>query len=171
MKNSNLVNDTELDWDEAIPPPEYFQELFRVSQHQIIWGGNYFPLPQVRGWIVWDKMQAWDNFSQVEMAWTSFDIPAKLCRLSNRGGANDEVKIHPTQKPTRLYNYCYDLTLKQFDEDQQINCIDTHLGSGTNRVAAHNYKVNFYSCDNKKSYFDAQENRYRMFTSQIGLFA
>lgn len=91
-------SDTELDWDNDIPLPEYFAELMRVSKHQIIWGGNYFPLPQVRGWIIWDKKQPWDNFSQVEMAWTSIDMPAKLISISNTGGANNDNKIHPTQK-------------------------------------------------------------------------
>jgi site-specific DNA-methyltransferase (adenine-specific) len=169
MKNSQLVNDTELDWDDDIPSPEYFAELMRVSKHQIIWGGNYFPLPQVRGWIVWDKKQPWDNFSQVEMAWTSIDMPAKLFSLSNRGGANDENKIHPTQKPTALYNYCYDLCLKVLDEVK--TSLDTHLGSGTNRVAAGNYGLDFYGCDNKQSYFDAQEKRHKLYTSQQRMFS
>lgn len=85
-------------WDKA-PSQEYFDELRRVSKNQIIWGGNYFPLPPSRCIIVWDKVQPWENFSQVEIAWTSFDSPAQLFRFDNRTGD----KIHPTQKPTELY--------------------------------------------------------------------
>ena len=93
------------DWDASPPDTEYFKELFRVSKNQIIWGGNYFALPPTRGIVVWDKAQPWDAFSQVEMAWTSYDVPAKLFRYSNTGGANIEEKIHPTQKPIALYEY------------------------------------------------------------------
>ena len=87
-------------WDEA-PTQEYFSELRRVSRNQIIWGGNYFPLPPSRCIIVWDKVQPWENFSQVEIAWTSFDSPAQLFRFDNRTGD----KIHPTQKPVELYSW------------------------------------------------------------------
>lgn len=101
----------ELAWDNNIPDPEYFRELFRVSCNQIIWGGNYFPLPPTRCVIVWDKMQPWENFSQVELAWTSFDSPAKLVRISNAGntgGICKEAKIHPTQKPVSLYKWIFE---------------------------------------------------------------
>lgn len=101
-KNLTTMN---CDWDSAIPTAEYFTELMRVSKSQIIWGGNYFGLPATRCIICWDKMQPWENFSQWEMAWTSLDKPAPLIRLSNRGGANDENKIHPTQKPVKLYKW------------------------------------------------------------------
>ena len=87
-------------WDKA-PSQEYFDELRRVSRNQIIWGGNYFPLPPSRCIIVWDKVQPWENFSQVEIAWTSFDSPAQLFRFDNRTGD----KIHPTQKPVELYSW------------------------------------------------------------------
>lgn len=85
-------------WDKA-PSQEFFAELRRVSRHVIIWGGNYFPLPPSRCFICWDKVQPWENFSQVEMAWTDFDGPAQLFRYDNRTGD----KIHPTQKPVALY--------------------------------------------------------------------
>jgi len=93
------------DWDFNSPDPEYFKELFRVSKNQIIWGGNYFDLPPTRCIVCWDKMQPWDNFSQWEMAWTSFDKPAPMFKFSNTGGANGETKIHPTQKPVKLYEW------------------------------------------------------------------
>lgn len=88
------------DWD-IRPTDEVFAEMMRVSKNQIIWGGNYFPLPPTRCFVCWDKVQPWPNFSQCEFAWTSFDYPAKLFRYDNRTGN----KIHPTQKPTELYAY------------------------------------------------------------------
>lgn len=94
-------------WDYEIPTDDYFSELFRVSKQQIIWGGNYFPLPPTRCVVCWDKMQPWENFSQIELAWTSFDSPAKIVRLSTTGGANRETKIHPTQKPVSLYSWIF----------------------------------------------------------------
>ena len=106
LKNRAL-NTMSCDWDFAPPTEEYFQELFRVSKNQIIWGGNYFPLPPTRGIICWDKMQPWENFSQVELAWTSFDCPAKMVRISTTGGNNREEKIHPTQKPVALYQWIF----------------------------------------------------------------
>ena len=88
------------EWD-VRPSQEYFDELRRVSKHQIIWGGNYFDLPPTRCFIVWDKQQPWQNFSQAEFAWTSYDKPAKLVTISK----SKETKIHPTQKPVELYAY------------------------------------------------------------------
>lgn len=106
LKN-RVLNTMSCDWDYNPPGEDYFRELFRVSKNQIIWGGNYFPLPPTRGIICWDKMQPWENFSQVELAWTSFDCPAKLVRISTTGGNNREEKIHPTQKPVALYQWIF----------------------------------------------------------------
>lgn len=92
-------------WDNEPPSREYFEELFRVSKNQIIWGGNYFNLPPTKCFVVWDKVQPWDAFSQAEIAWTSYNLPAKLFRYSNTGGTNSEKRIHPTQKPIALYEY------------------------------------------------------------------
>lgn len=85
LKN-RILNRSEINWDNSIPSPEDFKEIFRISNNQIIWGGNYFPLPPTRCIIAWDKCQPWNNFSQVEIAWTSYDYPAKLYRVSNTGG-------------------------------------------------------------------------------------
>lgn len=119
LKDRALLN-MNCEWDFHPPDREYFDELFRVSKNQIIWGGNYFTyrtstdnngteilcgLPPTRGIVAWDKMQPWDNFSQFELAWTSYDKPAGVFRYSNTGGANKEKKIHPTQKPVNLYEY------------------------------------------------------------------
>lgn len=89
-----LLNQSDCSWDSKPPTQEYFDELFRVSENQIIWGGNYFHLPPTRGIVVWDKVQPWENFSQVELAWTSFDKPASLFKFMN-SGATKEQKIHP----------------------------------------------------------------------------
>ena len=101
MKRSGQVKE----WDSKPPTEEYFKELFRVSKNQIIWGGNYFNLPPTKCFVVWDKVQPWDAFSQAEIAWTSYNLPAKLFRYSNTGGTNSEKRIHPTQKPIALYEY------------------------------------------------------------------
>jgi site-specific DNA-methyltransferase (adenine-specific) len=99
-----ILNTSDCGWDFEKPNPEYFGELFRVSKNQIIWGGNYFLLPPSRGMICWDKLQPWDNFSQFELAWTSFDKPARMFRYSNTGGANIEKKSTP---PKNLFLYIH----------------------------------------------------------------
>lgn len=93
LKNRTL-NRGDMRWD-VRPPAEYFDELFRVSRNQVIWGGNYFYLPPTRCFVCWDKKQAWENFSQCEMAWTSFDRPAKLVSVSNRGGRKGQGENPP----------------------------------------------------------------------------
>ena len=153
---SRALNMMSCDWDFSPPPKEYFDELFRVSRNQIIWGGNYFNLPPSRGIVCWDKMQPWENFSQVELAWTSFDCPASLIRLSNTGGSNKETKIHPTQKPVALYHFL----LKKFVRSGN-RLLDTHLGSGSSRIAAYKMGFDFWGTEIDKEYFDAQEKRFR----------
>ena len=143
-------------WDYSPPGEEYFHELFRVSRHQIIWGGNYFPLPPTRCVICWDKMQPWENFSQVEVAWTSFDRPAKLFRYSNTGGVNAERKIHPTQKPVALYAWIFRNFAKPGDK-----ILDTHLGSGSSRIAAYKMGLDFRGCEIDGEYFRASDERFR----------
>lgn len=153
------------DWDSATPTKEYFNELKRISKNQIIWGSNYFDLPPTRCMLCWDKKQPWDNFSQFELAWTSFDGPAKLFRLSNRGGANDENKIHPTQKPVLLYRWIYKHFGKEGDK-----IIDTHLGSGSNRIAADSMGFDFDGYEIDQKYFESQEKRFHQYKSQTVLF-
>lgn len=123
LKN-RILNTSNCQWDNEKPSPEYFKELFRISKNQIIWGGNYFDLPPTRCIICWDKCQPWENFSQWEMAWTSFDKPAAMVRISNTGGANAEKKIHPTQKPVKLYRWLLNKFAKPGDK-----ILDTHAGS------------------------------------------
>jgi len=165
LKN-RMLNKSKIGWDNEKPTAEYFTELFRVSKNQIIWGGNYFGLPETRCIICWDKLQPWDNFSQWEMAWTSFDKPAKMFRLSNTGGANSETKIHPTQKPVKLYSWTYHTFLPEGGK-----VIDTHLGSGSNRIAADKAgNIDFTAYEIDQDYLKAQEKRYREFKQQLVLF-
>ena len=152
-------------FDEIPPTKEYFIELFRISINQIIWGANYFNLPPSRGMICWDKLQPWDNFSQFELAWTSFDRPAKMYRVSNNGGNNNETKIHPTQKPVKLYEWIF----KNYAEEGQ-KILDTHLGSGSSRIAAYNYKLDFTGYEIDKDYFEAAEKRFKNHVAQLKMF-
>lgn len=154
LKNRTL-NKHDMSWDIA-PPPEYWQELFRISKNQIVWGGNYFPLAPCRCFVIWDKELVWENFSQCEMAWTSFDKPAKLFTASNRGGHIDKVNWHPTCKPIELYKYLLKTFAKAGD-----TIFDSHLGSGSSRIAAYQMGFDFYACEINKEYYDQQEERFR----------
>ena len=156
-----VLNTSSCEWDNAIPTEEYFSELFRVSKQQIIWGGNYFPLPPTRCIICWDKVQPWENFSQIEYAWTSFDYPAKLFRFDNRTGG----KIHPTEKPIALYKWLLTNFAKQEDK-----IFDSHLGSGSSRIAAWDLGFDFYGCELDKDYHEAQEKRFQNHIKQQSLF-
>ena len=160
-----ILNQSDCSWDSEPPPKEYFEELFRVCQNCIIWGGNYFDLPPTRGIIVWDKVQPWENFSQVELAWTSFDRPAALFKYCNAGGASPERKIHPTQKPVALYEWIF----KRYAE-RGMKILDTHLGSGSSRIAAYNAGLDFWGYEINKMYFDLQEERFQKHASQQNLF-
>jgi site-specific DNA-methyltransferase (adenine-specific) len=131
-------------WDKA-PTHEFFDELRRVSENVIIWGGNYFDLPPTRCVIAWDKCQPWPNFSQIELAWTSFDYPAKLFKFDNR--TND--KIHPTQKPVDLYAWC----LKTFANSGD-RIFDPMMGSQSSRIAAYKMGFDYVGCELDKEYFD-----------------
>ncbi|GGG24052.1 DNA methyltransferase [Christiangramia forsetii] len=164
LKNRAL-NTMNCEWDFEVPSQEYFKELFRISKNQIIWGGNYFDLPPTRCIVCWDKCQPWENFSQWEMAWTSFDKPAAMFRFSNTGGANQEKKIHPTQKPVKLYEY---LLMKFGNPGDKI--IDTHLGSGSHSIACHNLGFHLDACEKDEQYYKDSLNRLKIHQSQQRLF-
>jgi len=148
-------------WDDEIPPDEYFIQLTRISKNQIIWGGNYFPLPPTRCILCWDKKKGDNNFSMWEMAWTSFDKPAKIYRQNSSGD-----RIHPTQKPIALYDWIYS---KYLPDGGKV--IDTHLGSGSNRIAADKAgNIEFVGYELDKEYFEAQEKRWAKYKMQQKLF-
>jgi site-specific DNA-methyltransferase (adenine-specific) len=154
------------EWDRAIPTAEYWKELFRVSKEQIVWGGNYFTefLPPSKCWIFWDKLfDKTFNFSHGELAWTSFDKQlfkvTKSSKAETNGGKN---RIHPTQKPVYLYDWC----LKQFaDTDWRI--LDTHVGSGSSRIACHKANLEYVGFEIDTDYFKEQEKRWKNFTAQM----
>jgi site-specific DNA-methyltransferase (adenine-specific) len=150
LKNRILNADSIHDWDIA-PDKSYFDELFRVSKNQIIWGGNYFDLPPCRCFVCWDKVQPWENFSQVEFAWTSYNKPAKLFRYDNRSG---DKKIHPTQKPVELYIYL----LNQFAESGN-KILDTHVGSGSSLVACKQRGFDFVGFEINERYYNLANDR------------
>ena len=158
------------EWDRAIPTAEYWEELFRVSKEQIVWGGNYFTefLPPSKCWIFWDKLfDKTFNFSHGELAWTSFDKQlfkvTKSSKAETNGGKN---RIHPTQKPVYLYDWC----LKQFaDSDWKI--LDTHLGSGSSRIAAHKAGLDFVGFEIDREYYTSSNKRFTNYVAQGVLFS
>lgn len=149
-------------WDNSIPDKIYFNELFRVSKNQIIWGGNYFTefLYPTKGWLFWYKHTNGD-FSDGELAWTSFGKPLKVFDFLWNGMLqgnmkNKQERIHPTEKPFQLYQWC----LKEFGNNGD-KIIDTHLGSGSNRVACFKGGFDLYATEIDKEIFDAQEKRFK----------
>ena len=163
LKN-RILNQSDCSWD-CIPDENYFNELFRISKNQIIWGGNYFDLKPTRCIICWDKIQPWENFSQWEMAWTSFDKPASIFKYSNRGGANKEPRIHPTQKPIALYRW-------QLQKYAKIGdfILDTHSGSGSLACACHIKGFNFIAIEKNYDYWKESIERFEIEKSQLKLF-
>lgn len=157
------------DWDKVPPNAEYFYELKRVSHNQIIWGANNFIgyLDNSSGWIFWDKMITGKvDFSHGELAWTSFNKSLKKYSLPIQQVYLTEPRIHPTQKPISLYNFCF-----QFAKcEEGMKILDTHLGSGSSRIAAHKNKLNFVGFEIDKEYFDKQEKRFANYVCQPRLF-
>lgn len=153
------------DWDNAIPDQKYFLELYRVSKNQIIWGGNYFTefLPSSMGWIFWDKGQDL-TMSDGELAFTSFQqalrrIIINRCKIAEAGGL-----LHPTQKPLKLYKWIMQNYAKPGDK-----ILDTHLGSGSSRIAAYNMGFDFTGFELDADYFLASEKRFKQQTAQLNL--
>ena len=160
----------ETEWDNDVPKENYWNELMRVSKNQIVWGGNYMTefLNPSMGWLVWDKGQRDFSLADGELAWTSFDRALRIFEMS-RGEAlaknnNEGGRIHPTQKPTKLYEW---LLTNYAKKGQRI--LDTHLGSGSSAIAAHYFGVDFVGCELDKDYFDAAKARFDMATKQLAM--
>jgi len=150
--------------DSSIPSSKYFQELKRVSKNQIIWGGNYMTehLSPSSCWLLWDKGFSEDvTFAQFEMAWTSFKTSAKKYDKH----PNQLNRIHPTQKPTSLYEW---IIMRYAKEGDKI--LDTHLGSGSIAIACHNLKFDLTACELDKEYFDSAMKRIKRHQQQIQMF-
>jgi len=152
-------------WDIA-PDQEYFKELFRISQNQIIWGGNYFELPPTRCFLIWRKLSISENFSMAmcEYAWTSFNDNAKLFECAPQGTAA-EKRFHPTQKPVKLYEWIISLYAKPGDK-----IIDTHAGSASSLVACIEHGHEFVGFEIDEHYYKLAQERLKTVRSQMNLF-
>jgi len=180
------ANHTMKEWDNEKPSKNYWTELFRVSKNQIVWGGNYFTnfLPVSSGWIFWDK-DVNGAFSKGELAWTSFNMALQkvlyvwdgmrqgqqLNKLSCKGGnwkqgnpCELEKRDHPTQKPVKLYEWIFANYAKE-----GITILDTHLGSGSSRIAAYKAGLDFTGFEIDEEYYQKQEKRFNDFKSQLTL--
>jgi site-specific DNA-methyltransferase (adenine-specific) len=156
------------DWDKAIPSIEYFNELFRVSKNQIIWGGNYFfeYLGNTRCCLIWDKLDYNSDFAAFELAWTSFNKNCKTFQRARSSEGDSTGKIHPTQKPVKLYEWLLTNYAKAGDK-----ILDTHGGSMSSVIACLNLGFEITACELDKDYFDASVKRITQATAQERLFA
>ena len=161
----------ETDWDNETSSAEYWRELRRVSKNQIVWGGNYFTdhLEPKMGWIVWNKMQRDFSLADGELAWTSFDKAMRIFDMS-RGEAlakNNETggRFHPIQKPVKLYEWI----LQNYASEGDL-ILDTHVGSGSIRIACDKGGFNFTGFEIDKDYWEAQEKRFSDYKRQLRLF-
>lgn len=163
----------EKNWDDSSPNKEYFDELIRVSKNQIVWGANHFiskiPIDSPC-WIVWDKKDGKDNsdFADCELALTTFRSSVRIFKMHWIGfGAINakEIRIHPTQKPVKLYEWIFKNYAKEGDK-----VLDTHLGSQSSRIAAHKAKLDFIGCELDPDYFRDGNKRFNDFISQTTLF-
>ena len=151
------------DWDKSVPKTEYWNQLFRVSKNQIIWGGNYFELPPCKNYVIWDKqIPNGLSFADCEMAWTSFLNAPKIFRHSAYLDKNN--KFHPTQKPIKLYKW---ILSKYANEGDRI--LDTHLGSGSIAIACHDIGFDLTACELDPDYYNAAIKRLTDHQKQLKL--
>jgi len=159
FQRMEIVNNTK-------PSQKYWDELFRISKNQIVWGANNFELPPSEYFLCWNKQQAMPNFATLEYAFVSMGLkkPAKLFTYSIHKH-NHTNKIHPTQKPVKLYEWLLDNYAKEGDK-----ILDTHLGSGSIALACHNrgYSLDAYEID--EEYYNAATDRLRVHQSQLTIF-
>lgn len=161
------------DWDKEIPTEEYWVELMRISKNQIVWGGNYFPLPSVKGWIFWDKRthEKYSNdYADGELAWTSFNKPLRCFRwlwngMLQQNMKNKQQRIHPTEKPKALYEWLLMNYAKKGDK-----IIDTHFGSGSIAMACWNMKYDLVGMDIDKKCLEKAIKRLTDYKKQLTLF-
>jgi len=155
------------DWDKNAPTEEYFNQLERVSKNQIIWGANHFRARNSSCWIVWDKVNGASDFADAELAYTTFTSAVRIFRFKWAGMLqgdmkNKEYRIHPTQKPVKLYEW---LLMNYANEGDRI--LDTHLGSGSIAIACHNLGFDLVGCELDTDYFNAAQKRLKQHQSQM----
>lgn len=162
------------DWDDNAPEKEYFLELKRVSRNQIIWGANHFiesiPSANSSCWVIWNKENGENDFADCELAYCSFKSAVRKVDLRWHGMLqhdmkNKEMRIHPTQKPVALYDWIF----KNYAKPGQL-ILDTHLGSGSSRIAADRAGLDFVGFELDKDYFEASEKRFKQYKSQLLMF-
>jgi site-specific DNA-methyltransferase (adenine-specific) len=161
-------------WDDNAPNKDYFIELKRVSKNQIIWGANHFieniPNANSSCWIVWDKQNGNNDFADCELAYCSFKTAVRMTSIRWHGMLqqdmkNKEIRIHPTQKPVKLYEW---LLMRYAKEEDKI--LDTHLGSGSIAIACHNLGYDLTACELDTEYYNAAIKRIEQHKQQIRMF-
>lgn len=153
------------DWDNAVPNKDYFDELFRVSKNQIIWGGNYFELPLNNNWLIWDKLNPNLSFSEAELAWCSIEKNIRIFKRLSTLPDYDGKKRHPTQKPIKLYEWC----LKKYAEKGN-KILDTHLGSGSIAIACDKQGFDLVACELDTDYYKSALKRLKIHQQQLTMF-
>ncbi|KKP74708.1 MAG: Modification methylase [candidate division WS6 bacterium GW2011_GWF1_35_23] len=160
-------------WDSNVPDKNYFDELFRVSKNQIIWGGNYFNLSPSRCYLIWDKVQRIDQ-ADCELAWTSLNGSARIFSYARgnesgfapklKGSAKDFANIHPTQKPIALYKWILSKYAKPNDK-----ILDTHVGSASSLIACEDMGFDYVGFELDKDYYESATKRILQYRSQLKL--
>ena len=160
------VNFKQVKWDNEIPPVEYWNELFRISKNQIVWGGNYMTkyLEPSRCWISWYKMQEFST-NEFELAWTSFDRTCKQFNLSRVQAYAGKNKIHPTEKPIKLYEWLLHNFAKKGDK-----IFDSHIGSGSIAIACDKMEFDLVGTEIDSDYFRKASKRLDVYRRQQTLF-
>ena len=158
-KGDKKSNYEKVCWDKKIPEDKYFNELYRISKNQIIWGANYFHMPPTKSFIVWRKPQICEkmSFSMCEYAWTSFDDTSKEIEF-----IGDRFRIHPTQKPVKLYEWLLSNYANKGDK-----ILDTHVGSASSLIACYNMGYDYMGFEIDKTYYDKACERIEAVKSQV----
>ncbi len=169
MMKKYVSKTKKIDWDNNLPTKEYFNELFRVSKNQIIWGGNYFinNLKNTSCFVVWDKQNGTNNMADCELAWASFKSSVRMYRghIFKGIGCTNYKAIHPTQKPVKLYEWLLMNYAKKGDK-----ILDTHLGSASIAIACHNLGFDLTACELDTEYYNAAIKRINEHKQQLRIF-
>ena len=159
-KKIRCFGDKEKNWNNEPPTQKYFAELFRISEKQIIWGGNNFDLPKTEYFIIWDKHQFMPSFARCEYAWTNCKMPAKIYEARSQDGD----RIHPTQKPIKLYEWLLSNYANKGDK-----ILDTHVGSASSLIACHRMGFQYIGFEIDADYFEAASKRLEAEKAQVSL--